>query len=94
MPYGGASLVPIAVPRFCLSVVFPNVNVLFFNTTAAKFAMVSVQIYFSFGLPSCFLNADRPSSYSTFGYNPTTSIVHKTTLSGNFGTEQSFLGIR
>ena len=36
MLYGGANFVPIAVPRFCLSVFFPNVNMLFFNTTSAK----------------------------------------------------------
>ena len=59
MLYGGASLVPIAVPRLCLSVVFPNVNMLFFNSTSAKSIMVSVETYFSFELSSYFLNADR-----------------------------------
>ena len=90
MLYGGASLLPIAVPRFCLSVVFPNVNMLFFNTTSAKSIMVSIETYFSFELSSYFLNAGRPFSCSMFGYNPTTSIVHKITSSGNFGREQSF----
>ena len=52
--YGGASLVPIAVPRFCLSVFFPNVNILFLNTTSAKSIMVSVEAYFSLRLLSCF----------------------------------------
>ena len=36
MLYGGANFVPIAVPSFCLSVFFPNVNMLFFNTTSAN----------------------------------------------------------
>ena len=48
MLYGGASFVPIAVPRFCFSVFFPNVNMLLFNTTSAKSIMVSVDPYFSF----------------------------------------------
>ena len=39
MLYGGANFIPIAVPRFCLSVFFPNVNMLFFNTTSAKSIM-------------------------------------------------------
>ena len=50
--YGGASLVPTAVPRFCLSVFFPNVNILFFNTASAKSIMVSVETYLR--LSSCF----------------------------------------
>ena len=48
MLYGGVNFVPIAVPRFCLSVFFPNVNMLFLNTTSAKSIMVSVKTYFSF----------------------------------------------
>ena len=77
MLYRGASLVPIAVPRFCLSIFFPNVNMLIFNTTSAKSIMMSIEAYFSFQLSSRFLNADRPSSCSKFGCNPTTSTVHK-----------------
>ena len=61
MLYGGANFVPIAVPRFCLCVFFPNVNMLFFNTTSAKSIMVSVETYFSFRVSSLFLNVDRPS---------------------------------
>ena len=34
MLYGGANFMPIAVPHFCLSVFFLNVNMLFFNTTS------------------------------------------------------------
>ena len=90
MLYGGANFVPIAVPRFCLSVFFPNVNMLFFNTTSAKSITVSVETYFYFRVSSLFLNADRPSSCGMFGYNPTTSIVHKIMSSGNFGRERSF----
>ena len=62
MLYRGANFVPIAVPCFCLSVFFPNVNMLFFNTTSAKSIMVSVETYFSFPVSSLFVNADRPSS--------------------------------
>ena len=88
--YVGANLVPIAVPRFCLSIFFPNVNMSIFNTTSAKCIIVSVETYFSFQLSSRFLNADRPSSCGMFAYNPTTSIVHRIMRSGNFGTERSF----
>ena len=77
MLYGGGSLIPVAVLRFCLSVFFPNVNMLFYNTTSAKSIMVSVETYFSFRLSSHFLNAYRPSSCGMVGYNPTTSIVRK-----------------
>ena len=90
MLYRVASLVPIAVPRFCLSIIFSNVNMLIFNTASAKSIMVSVETYFSFQLSSRFLNADRPSSCGMFAYNPTTSIVHRIMRSGNFGTERSF----
>ena len=79
----GPNFVPIAVPGFYLSFFFLNVNMLFFNATSAKFIMVSVETYFSFRVSSLFLNADRPSPCSMFGYNPTTSIVHKIKPSGN-----------
>ena len=91
MVYGGANFVPIAVPRFCLSVFFPNVNMLFFNTTSSQSIMVSVETYFSFRISSLFLNADRPSSCGMFGYNPTTSIVHKIMSPGNFRRHGAFL---
>ena len=61
MLYRVASLVPIAVPRFCLSIIFSNVNMLIFNTASAKSIMVSVETYFSFRVSSRFLNADKPS---------------------------------
>ena len=77
MLYRVANLLPIAVPRFCLSVFFPNVNVSFYNITSAKSIMVSVETYFSFWVSSHFINAHRPSSCSMFGYSPLTSIVHK-----------------
>ena len=55
---GGANFVPTAGVRFCLSIFFPNVNMLFLNTSSAKSIMVSIEIYFSFRLSSRFLNAD------------------------------------
>ena len=55
MLYGGANFVPIAVPRFCLSVFFPNVNMLFFNTTSAKSIMVLLRHIFLFGFQVFFL---------------------------------------
>ena len=91
MLYRGAKFVAIAVPHFCLSVFFLNVKMLYFNTTAAKSIMVSVETYFSFWVSSHFRQADKPSSCGMFGYNPTTSIVHKIMPSGNFGRERSFL---
>ena len=90
MLYRGAYFVPVAIPRFCLSVIFPNVNMLFFNTTSAKSIIVSIETYFSFRVSNLFLNADRPSPCDMFGYNPTTSIVPKIMPSGNFGRERSF----
>ena len=90
MLYRVANLVPIAVPRFCLSSFFPNVNMLIFVTTSAKSIMVSVDTYFSFQLSNRFLNAGRPSSCSMFAHNPTTSIVHRIMRSGNFGRERIF----
>ena len=86
----GANYVPIAVPHFCLSVFYQNLNILFLITTSAKSIIVSVETYFSFQVSSLFLNADRPFSYGMFGYNPTTSIVYKIMPSGNFGREWSF----
>ena len=88
--HGSAILVPITVPRFCLSVFFSECKYVIFNTTSTKSIMVSVEKFFSFRLSSHFLNADRPSSCDMFGYNSTTSIVHKIILSGNFGRERSF----
>ena len=82
--------IAIAVPHFCLSIFFPKVNMLAFNTTSATSVMVPVETYSSFQLSSRFLNADRPSSCGMFEYNPTTSIVHKIMGSGNFGRERSF----
>ena len=84
--------VPIAivVPRFCLGIFFPNINMLIFNTTSAKSITVSVETYYSFQLSSRFLNADRPSACGMFEYNPTTSIVHKIMRSRNFDREQNF----
>ena len=87
----GAKFVAIAVSRFCLSVFFLNGNnCYFFNTTYAKSIMVSVETYFSFWVSSHFRQADKPSSCGMFGYNPTTSIVHKIMRLGNFGREPTF----
>ena len=59
MLHEGANLIPIAGHRFCLSVFYPNVNNLFFNTTSAKSIMVSAETYFSSWISSRFLNADK-----------------------------------
>ena len=91
MLYGGTNFVSIAVPRFCLNVFFPNVNMLLFSTTSAKSIMVPFETYFSFQVSSCFLNEDKPSPCGMFRYNPTTSIVHKIMPSSNFGRERNFL---
>ena len=60
MLYGGPNLVPIAVTRFCLSVFFPNVNMIFFNTTSAKSIMVSVETDFLFWDSVVFLMQTDP----------------------------------
>ena len=71
MLYGGANFVPTAVPCFCLIIFFLNVNMLFFNTTSAESVTVSDKINLSFLISSRFLNEDKPSSRSVFGYNHT-----------------------
>ena len=81
MLYQGAIFVPIVVPHFYSTVFFMNVNMSLFNTSSAKSIMVSVEAYLS----SCFLNTNKPSSCGMLAYNPTTSIVHKIMLLGNFG---------
>ena len=60
------------------------------NTTSAKSIMVTVETYFSFRVLSRFLNADKLSSCGIFGYNPTTSIVHKIMPLGNFERERRY----
>ena len=90
MLYRGAKFVAIAVSRFYLSVFFLNGNCYFFNTTYAKSIMMSVETYFSFWVSSRFRLADKPSSSGMFGYNPTTSIVHKIMRLDNFGRERTF----
>ena len=77
-------------PSILLKCLSSQCKYVIFNTTSTKSIMVSVEKYFSFRLLSHFLNADRPSSCDMFGYNPTTSIVHKIIPSGNFGRERSF----
>ena len=55
MLYGGANFLPITVSRLYSSVFFPNVNMLFFNTTSDKSIMVSVVTYFFLGFQVVFL---------------------------------------
>ena len=87
---GGANVVPIAVPRFCLIGFFPNVNILFFNTTSAKSIRYQLRHIFLFGFPVVFLMQTHPRHTLSNGYNSATSIVHKIMSSGNFGRERSF----
>ena len=58
--YVGANLVPMAVSRFCLNIIFSNVNMLIFNTTSAKSIMVSVETYFLFSFLVVFLMQPDP----------------------------------
>ena len=78
-------------PPFLLIWLFPKCKDIIFNTTSAKSTMVSVETYFPFRLSSRFLNVDRPSSSSMFGYNPTTSILNKVMSLDNFCRERSEL---
>ena len=48
---------------------------------------------FFFSAFESFLNADIPSSYGMFGYNPAASIAHKIMSSGSFDREWSFFRI-
>ena len=89
MLYGRANLVPIAVPRFCFKCLFPKSYFLTLLLRNQQWC----QTYFSFRLSSHFLNADIPSSYGMFGYNPAASIAHKIMSSGSFDREWSFFRI-
>ena len=72
---GGANVVPIAVPRFCLSG--------FFHTTSAKSIRYQLGHIFLFGFRVVFLMQAHPRH--TLCNGSTTSIVHKIMSSGNFG---------
>ena len=72
---------------------FPECKYVIFNTTSAKSTMVSVETFFSFRVSSRFLNEDKPphsDKSSSFGYNPTISIVHKIMSSGKCRRERNF----
>ena len=79
--YGGANLVPIAVPETCL-ILLLNSKKLFFNINSAILTKSSVGIHFLSCLSKVSLRALKPASWGMLGYNPTTSAVSKIALSG------------
>ena len=85
MAYGGAILVPMAVPLSCLKKDKLCSKILFFNTHSAKSIRESVDIVLSSLDSKDFLNAIKPLSCEIFGCKPTTSMVHKIISSGRRG---------
>ena len=77
MVYGGAILVPMAVPPSSLKKDKSCSKTLFFNTHSAKSIRESVDIALSSLDSKYFLNAIKPSSCGIFEYKPTTSMVHR-----------------
>ena len=91
MEYGGANLVSIALPRFCLNVLSKNWKKLFFKTISANSTKVSVVTSLFSLLFKCFLIEARPSSCGILGYRPTTSVVHRIAFPGKLPNSLSFL---
>ena len=85
MAYGGAILVPMAVPLSCLKKDKLCSKILFFNTHSAKSIRESLDIFLSSLDSKDFLNTIKPSSCGIFGYKPTTSMVHRIMSSGKGG---------
>ena len=82
--YGGANLVPIAVPGiWCLTDEL-NSKYLFLRTNSAIFTRSSVGIDLLSNTLSCFLKTSKPSSCGMLWYNPTTSAVTRNAFSGIF----------
>ena len=72
--YGGANLVPVAVPHFFFEVFSINVKILFLRTTSASSASAEVVTSFSYLRSSRLRRADIPSSCGMLGYKPTTNL--------------------
>ena len=73
--YGGANLVPIAVPEICWMILVSNSKKLFFQYVFSHFSYVS-RWNFLFALSSNFSHkAWRPAPWWILGYRPTTSAV-------------------
>ena len=85
MVYGGAILVPMAVPLCCLKKDKLSSKLLFFNTHTAKSIWKSVDIVFSSLDSKYFFNIIKPSSCGIFGYKPAKSMVHRIMSSGKGG---------
>ena len=92
MAYGGAILVPMAVPLSCLKkrqVMFKNI-VLYTHSAKSIREFLDIVLY---SLDSKnFLNAIKPSSCGIFGYKTTTSMAHRIMSSGGGGRLAIFLG--
>ena len=61
--YGGANLVPIAVPEKCWLILLLNSKKLFFNTNSSILTKSSVEIDFLSWLSKAFLRALKPVSW-------------------------------
>ena len=80
--YGGANLLPIAVPLSFLKYLILCSKTLFFKTHSAKRIKLSVEKAWSSPLSSAFRIASSPYLCKIFVYNPTTSIVQTKKSSG------------
>ena len=80
--YGGANLVPTAVPETCCLILLLNSEKLFFNTNSAVLTKSSMGIHFLSCLSKASPKALNPASWGMLGHNPTASVVSKIALSG------------
>ena len=85
MAYGGAILVPMAVPLSCLKKDKLCSKILFCNTYSAKSISESVDTVLSSLDSKDFFKIIKPSSWVIFGYKPTTSMVYRIMSSGKGG---------
>ena len=89
--YGGAILVPMAIPLSCLKKDKLCSKILLFNMHSAKSIRESVDIILSSLDSKDFLNAINLTSCGILGYKPTTSIMHRIMSSGKGRTLAIFL---
>ena len=75
--YGGANLVPIAVPEICCLTLSLNSNKLFFRTNSANLTSSLVGIFVHDCSSSFCFKAEIPSLCGMLGYRLTTSAITK-----------------
>ena len=91
MLYGGANLVPIAVPLNWFKVFLLKVKILFFSTTFASSTNVEVLTFFSVLNSRLLIEKTDLRHCGILGYKLETSTEHKVISLGRFIKERSFL---